>query len=184
MCRSLDFNLIYFIFLVTSFGWSRIHSAEHTYLINAVGSNSFITTKYCYSSLPSPRCFLRPQKVRPRQSGSQRSPGRRGGLILGSQNVGQAEMAKLISQKSLCYDSPGRQRCHALIPEPHSPTVSLVHVPQFQFNPILHPSWPRIFYFLHKIFLCAQVSALISSFFSFALPMVLNVFVFGCNFLS
>lgn len=152
MCRSLDFNLIYFIFLVTSFGWSRIHSAEHTYLINAGWSNSFITTKYCYSSLPLPRCFLRPQKVRPRQSGSQRSPGRRGGLILGSQNVGQAEMAKLISQKSLCYDSPGRQRCHALIPEPHSPTVSLVHVHSFSLTQFCIPVGQESSIFFTKFF--------------------------------
>lgn len=41
-----------------------MHSAEHTYLINAGGSNSFITTKcsYCYPSLPSQICILRPQR--------------------------------------------------------------------------------------------------------------------------
>lgn len=49
MYIKLDF-LFVFIFIVTSYGWPRIYSAEYTYLINTGGSSQFHDHKMKLSS--------------------------------------------------------------------------------------------------------------------------------------
>lgn len=94
-------------------------------------------------------------------------------------------MVKLVNsrQKSPYYDPPGMLRYCASIPKPHSPIVSIAHVLQFLIQSNSTPQLSKnllVFitsYFLHKISFCLWISILVNPFFSFALPVVLNIFV-------
>lgn len=95
MCIKLYF---YFAFdFLRSCEWSRMQSAEYTYLINTSEMNQFHDHKMqLLSQLAITKMFSKATtKVRPGQNGNQGSPGGRGELIWGCYRVREDEMAEL-----------------------------------------------------------------------------------------